>query len=42
MMYTTPSRRTTLHFAQTFLTDDLTFTFVSYPWRRTMRPRVPS
>ena len=29
MMYTTPSRRTTLHFAHTFLIDDLTFTFVS-------------
>jgi hypothetical protein len=34
MIRTTPWRRTTLHFTQIFLTDDLTFTFVLAPLRR--------
>jgi len=29
MIRTTPWRRTTLHFTQIFLTDDLTFTFLT-------------
>ena len=31
MILTTPWRRTTLHFTQIFLTDDLTFTVSSLP-----------
>ena len=46
MIRTTPWRRTTLHFTQIFLTDDLTFTSLPYSFVRyrlpTMRPRVTS
>jgi hypothetical protein len=45
MILTTPWRRTTLHFTQIFLTDDLTFKVTRSPgaYRRlTMRPRAAS